>query len=42
MKLIMKTLKNDQSGFFTMIICLIAILIAVIVLVYMRVSQANI
>ncbi len=37
----MRSLKQDESGFFTMIICLLAILIAVIVLVYMRVSNAG-
>lgn len=37
----MKSLKQDQSGFITMIIVLLAVLITAIVLVYMRVARAN-
>ena len=37
----MKSLDKSQNGFVTMIIVLLAILIAVIALVYMRVSRAN-
>jgi ABC-type sugar transport system permease subunit len=37
----MKSLKKDQGGFFTMIALLLAILIAVIVFVYLRVTRTN-
>jgi Tfp pilus assembly protein PilX len=37
----MKKLKTNQEGFITMIVMLIGIVIAVIVLVYLRVKNAQ-
>lgn len=37
----MKSLKNDQSGFFTMIAVMIALIVAVIYFVYTRVANAG-
>jgi Tfp pilus assembly protein PilX len=37
----MKKLSSNQQGFVTMIVCILAILVTVIVLVFMRVSKAT-
>lgn len=37
----MYKLKNEQTGFITLIVCLVLILSAVIALVYLRVVRAN-
>lgn len=36
----MKAIKSSQEGFLPMIICLLGILVAVVVIVYVRVAKA--
>jgi len=41
MSLKMKKLSQNQQGFITLIICLVAILAAVIIFTYLRVAKAS-